>query len=207
MNKRPRLVLGTRNHKKRLELVDLLAPLGLELSTLADFPNSLDVVEDGHTFAGNAHRKAVQQALHLGEWVLGEDSGLVVHALGGAPGVFSARYAGPGATDEKNNIRLLEELAGVPSERRSAHYVCHPALSDPAGHIQAEAEGECHGRILSERSGSGGFGYDPLFEVVEYHRTFGQLGSVAKACLSHRSRAMRTLLPRMKWLLQSGLWQ
>jgi XTP/dITP diphosphohydrolase len=205
-NARRTLILGTHNRKKGIELLELLAPLGIELRTLADVPESIEVVEDGDTFAANATLKAIRQALHLKQWVLGEDSGLAVDAVRGAPGVFSARYAGPNATDADNNRKLLEQLAAVPAERRQAHYVCHAVLSNPAGQVMAQATGECHGRIRFEAAGAGGFGYDPLFEVIECHRTFGELSPVVKACLSHRSRALRQLVPQVSRLIGSGLW-
>jgi XTP/dITP diphosphohydrolase len=195
------LVLGTANRKKGLELADLVRPLGVAVRTLADFPQALAVVEDGTTFADNARLKAQQQGRHLGQWVLADDSGLCVDALGGAPGIYSARFAGPEATDEDNNRLLLERLAGVPLERRTAHYVCHVTLADPQGAIQAESEATCHGRILEQEQGSGGFGYDPMFEVIEYHRTFGLLSPAVKACISHRARAMREILPEIGRLL------
>jgi XTP/dITP diphosphohydrolase len=191
------LVLGTRNRKKLGELADLLAPLAIELQTLADFPAAVEVAETGDSFAANAALKATVQARHLGQWVLGEDSGLAVDALGGAPGIFSARFSGEGATDEQNNDLLLTKLAGVPLERRTAHYVCSAALSDPSGSVRATSEGLCRGRILCERAGSGGFGYDPLFEIVECHRTFGELTPAVKEVLSHRARAMRALAPQL----------
>lgn len=203
MEERPVLVLGTRNRKKLLELTDLLAPVGLALKTLDDFPAATDVEETGESFTDNARLKAVQHARHLGQWVLGEDSGLCVDVLGGAPGVHSARYSGPGATDATNNQRLLHELAGVPLERRTAHYVCHMTLASPEGEVCAESEDRCRGRILLAPHGSGGFGYDPLFEVVEYHCTFGQLSPVVKSCLSHRARAARQLIPQLlRWLMR-----
>jgi XTP/dITP diphosphohydrolase len=202
----PRLVLGTGNRKKALELDLLLAPLGVRLETLADYPQAISVAEVGDSFAANAALKATQQARHLGRWVLGEDSGLAVDALGGAPGIYSARYAGPQVSDEKNNQRLLAELAGIPSERRTAHYVCSAALSDPSGAIRARSEGICRGRILTAGRGTGGFGYDPLFEIAEYHRTFGELGDAVKAVLSHRARAIRLLVPQLQHLLDSGAW-
>jgi XTP/dITP diphosphohydrolase len=191
------LLLGTRNRKKAQELLELLAPWGFELTTLADKPRAIEVEETGQTFRENAALKACEQAKHLYRWVLGEDSGLVVDALGGEPGVYSARFSGRNATDESNNDQLLARLGDTPLDRRTAHYVCHAVLSDPGGNIRAESEGECHGRIRFERAGSGGFGYDPLFEIVEYHRTFGQLGPIAKAVLSHRARAIRALIPPM----------
>ena len=195
------LVLGTHNRKKGVELAELVAPWGIRVLTLADFSQALTVVEDGDSFAANARKKASEQAVHLGEWVLGEDSGLMVDALSGAPGIYSARFAGADATDEKNNARLLVELNDTPAERRTAHYVCYAVLANPAGESVAESEGTCHGRILREPRGTSGFGYDPLFEIPEYHRTFAELGSAVKGCLSHRARAMRQLLPRIAALL------
>jgi len=203
----PSLILGTRNRKKCAELAVLLEPWGFELQPISDLTESIEIDETGDTFAANAALKACQQAKHLGRWVLGEDSGLVVDALGGEPGVYSARFSGPYATDESNNRLLLERLGDTPLSRRTAYYVCHAVLSDPSGAVQAETSGECHGRILTAAAGSGGFGYDPLFEIVEYHRTFGELGPEVKACLSHRSRAMRQLIPEMVRLVDSGQWQ
>jgi XTP/dITP diphosphohydrolase len=201
------LVLGTRNRKKLGELVELLSPYDFALRTLDDFPQSIEVEETGDSFAANARLKAAEQARRIGQWVLGEDSGLAVEALGGAPGVYSARFSGPGATDEKNNCLLLEKLADVPLEKRAAHYVCTAALSDPAGNIRAESCGICRGRILTTPAGSGGFGYDPLFEVIECHRTFGEMAPALKSVLSHRSRAMRELVPHLVALAASGQWQ
>ncbi|MGD9648424.1 MAG: non-canonical purine NTP pyrophosphatase [Pirellulales bacterium] len=200
------LVLGTHNRKKGLELADLLRPMGIELRTLVDYPQAIEVVENGASFAANARKKAAEQARHLGTWVLGEDSGLVVDALDGRPGIYSARFAGPQATDEANNRRLLDELQGVPLERRTAHYVCHATVVDSAGVIKAEASGKCYGLIRTEPAGTGGFGYDPLFEVVEYHRTFGELGPAVKAALSHRARAIALLVEPLRRLIASGAW-
>jgi XTP/dITP diphosphohydrolase len=201
------LILGTRNRKKGLELLKLLSPWGFDLITLADVPTSIEVEETGETFAENAALKACEQARHLQRWVLGEDSGLAVDFLKGAPGVYSARFSDPGATDQRNNELLLEKLSDVPLEKRTAHYVCHATLSDPQGNIRAETEGYCHGRIRFEEAGSGGFGYDPLFEIVEYHRTFGELGPAVKAALSHRARAIRELIPAMLRLVDDGVWK
>jgi XTP/dITP diphosphohydrolase len=191
------LVLGTGNRKKGQELARLLARAGLELRTLADYPQAIEVVEDGNTFAANAALKATQQARHLGQWVLADDSGLSVDALDGAPGVFSARYSGPGATDAGNNEKLLETLRDVPLEKRSARFVCHICLADPDGTIRGESAASCRGRILFAASGGGGFGYDPVFEIVEYHRSFGALSPLVKAHLSHRARAAVRLIPRL----------
>jgi XTP/dITP diphosphohydrolase len=201
------LVIGTHNRKKGAELEELLAPHGLRIKTLADFPNAIEVVEDGDSFAANAALKATQQAAHLNEWVLADDSGLAVDALRGAPGIFSARYAGPHATDEANNTRLIADLAKTPLEKRTAHYVCHVTLADPAGTIRAESHGECHGRISFKPSGPNGFGYDPIFEVIEYHRTFGEFGPAVKRAISHRSRALRAILPKIVTLSGGSLSQ
>ena len=193
------LVFGTNNRKKGIELAELLAPYSIEVRTLADFDKQLEVIEDGTTFLDNARKKAVEQATFLNAWVLGEDSGLCVDALDGAPGVISARFAAhsdhQNADDEDNNRLLLEKLANVPLEKRTAHYTSVVVLSDPSGTVYGHAEGRCRGRILFEHSGDGGFGYDPLFEVVEYHRTFGTLPPVVKRTISHRARAVRKLLP------------
>ena len=201
------LVLGTRNRKKGLELQDLLGPHGFTLRTLADLPESIEVDETGVDFAENAALKAVQQAQHLRQWVLGEDSGLCVDALGGRPGIYSARYSGPQATDETNNALLLRELADVPADRRTAHYVCHAVLADPQGQIRARSESTCAGRILAGPRGAAGFGYDPLFELPEYHQTFAELGETVKAVLSHRARALRMLIPQLCRLRDQGAWQ
>jgi XTP/dITP diphosphohydrolase len=192
------LILGTRNRKKGIELAELLAPWGFELITLAEISHSIEIEETGETFADNAALKACQQAKHLKRWVLGEDS---------APGVYSARFSGPEATDESNNRLLLEKLGQTPLEKRTGHYVCHATLSDPDGNIRAEAESNCRGRIRFEPAGTGGFGYDPLFEIVEYHRTFGELGPAVKAALSHRARAVRQLIPEMLRLVDTGAWR
>ncbi len=190
-------ILGTHNRKKREELDFLLRPHGFHVRTLDDFPTALEVDEDGTTFAANAAKKANEQAIHLGDWVLGEDSGLCVDALQGAPGVYSARFAGPDATDATNNRRLLEQLAGLPREKRTGHYVCHMSLSDPDGKIRIDCEATCRGILRTQPAGAGGFGYDPLFEIPEYHVTFGELGPHVKAVLSHRARASRMFLPRL----------
>jgi XTP/dITP diphosphohydrolase len=200
------LVLGTRNRKKVEELIPLLAPQGFELRSLAEFPDAIEIDETGGSFAANAALKATLQALRLKAWVLGEDSGLAVDALAGAPGIYSARFSGEGATDGKNNACLLEKLAEVPREKRTAHYVCHAALSDPEGNIRAESEDVCCGRILFAQSGQGGFGYDPLFEIPEYHKTFGELSAAVKEVLSHRSRVIRALLPKLAAMCRSGEW-
>jgi len=198
---RPVLVLGTTNAGKVGELVDLCGPFGIACEPLAVQPAAVAVEETGTSFAENAVLKAAAQARALARWVLAEDSGLVVPALGGAPGVHSARFAGPVSggsrqeSDARNNALLVERLAGRRGRERAAHYACHAALADPAGEIVAEAAGTCGGLIAETPAGAGGFGYDPLFIVPEYHRTFGELPAAVKALISHRGRALRALLP------------
>ena len=194
------LVIGSRNRKKREEIVEILGDLRLDLRDLTGWPDAPEVVEDGATFAANARKKAVELASHLGLWVLGEDSGLVVPGLNGRPGVRSARYAGKHGDDAANNARLLAELAPLPDDHRDAYYVCTVALADPTGEVRAEVEGRCHGVITRELRGNGGFGYDPLFLIPEYHRTFGELSLRVKHALSHRARALAQLRPLLRTL-------
>ena len=193
----PTVVLASRNVKKSGEIRDLLAPYHIDLKCVAEFENVPDVIEDGDTFAANAAKKATQTARHLGMWAIGEDSGLRVDALKGAPGVYSARYSGESATDESNNEKLMAELEGVPREKRGAGYVCHVAVSDPEGNVRLSVEATCRGRITTEARGTNGFGYDPYFEIPEYHRTFGALSPLVKQQLSHRARAFERLIPQL----------
>jgi XTP/dITP diphosphohydrolase len=179
----------------------LLTPYGIELANLDDYPQAPEVEETGTTFAENAALKASQVAQALKMWTIADDSGLEVDALGGRPGVYSARYAGTDGDDAANNTKLLQELQGVPDERRGAAFACHLALSDPAGEIRLRVEDRCRGRIVHELHGENGFGYDPLFLVLEYHRTFGELGPALKNVLSHRARAFMKLAPQIAAVL------
>src|SRR5438876_11941202 len=147
-------MLGTRNRKKRQEIVEILGDLGLEFGDLADRADVPDVEETGTTFEENAGLKAVQVARATGAWTLGEDSGLVVPALKGRPGVHSARYAGKQGDDDANNRKLLAELAPLPDDQRAAYYVCVAALADAKGEVQAVTEGRCHGVIINELHGA-----------------------------------------------------
>lgn len=195
------IVLASRNRKKLLEMAGQLAALGLELLSAADLPGAPEVEEHGTTFAENAALKAAGVAQAVGHWCLGDDSGLEVEALGGEPGVWSSRYAGLDATDGQNNEKLLQQLAEVPEPQRWARFVCHLAVADPDGKIRLRSEGACRGRIVDDYRGGGGFGYDPLFLIPEYHLTFGELSPVVKSVLSHRARAFRRLLPQLGALL------
>ena len=206
------LVLGTRNRKKGQEMAELIVPdfppdlhlARLAIVTLDDHPDLPEVVEDADTFAGNARKKATETAQALGQWVLADDSGLAVDALKGAPGVLSARYAGEPSDDEANNRMLVEALAETPDARRTAAFRCHLALADPTGTIRAEGKGMCRGWITREARGTNGFGYDPYFLILEYHKTFGELGPVVKRHLSHRARAFEQIRPSLIRLIASG---
>ena len=196
-SKFPTVVLASRNAKKIGEIRELLAPFGIPLVSVSEFPETKDVVEDGETFQVNAEKKATEIATTVNHWTIGEDSGLRVDALDGAPGVYSARYSGEGATDEKNNTKLLTELTGVPEEKRGGEYVCHVAVSDPDGNVQLNIEATCRGRITKEARGENGFGYDPYFLIREYRKTFGELAPIVKQQLSHRARAFERLIPKL----------
>lgn len=196
-----RLVLGTRNAKKRRELELLLSPYDIDLCSLDELPDAIEVEETGTTFRQNADLKSVEQAKHLRQWVLGEDSGISVAALDEAPGVYSARFSGENATDQSNNALLLAKLKGVPLEKRTAWYTCHMSLADPLGKVHINCESRCYGRILTEQRGESGFGYDPMFEIPEYGLTFGQLGDSVKSMLSHRARANRKFVPKLLTLI------
>jgi XTP/dITP diphosphohydrolase len=198
-----RLVVASRNRKKSGEIRDLLAPHGIEVVSVSEIAGVPEVVENGLTFAENAAKKASETARTLSNWTLGEDSGLEVAALAGAPGIYSARFSGPGATDESNNAKLMTELSAVVDDRRNARYVCNVALADPTGKIRLQFEAYCHGRITRETRGTNGFGYDPYFLIREYHRTFGELSPAVKRRLSHRARAFERLVPSLIGLLQS----
>lgn len=191
-------VLATSNAGKVREFQALFSDVSAEFLPLSEFPLAFDVEETGSSFAENAALKATVQAVRLKEWTIAEDSGICVDALDGEPGIYSARFGGPNATDEDNNRLLLERLGSTPLHARTARYACAIAVSSPDGRIVATASGECRGRLGLEGSGDGGFGYDPLFEIVEYHRSVGQLGDAVKFAISHRARAARKILPSLR---------
>ncbi len=193
-----RVVLGSRNKKKLKEMAALLGDLALDLTDLTPYPDAPEVDETSETFVGNATLKATQLAPALSAWVIGEDSGLCVPALGGAPGVHSARYAGTHGDDQANNDKLLREMARLTGDERAAYYVSTAVLADPTGAVVAEVEGRCHGVIVTARRGSGGFGYDPLFLVPEYGQTFGELPPEVKQQMSHRAKAFADLRPALE---------
>jgi XTP/dITP diphosphohydrolase len=171
--------------------------------SVGEFADAPEIVEDADTFAGNARKKASELARAIGEWVIADDSGLAVDALAGAPGVLSARYAGEPADDHANNRKLLEATRNLPDDQRAAAFHCALALADPTGAVGLEAEGVCRGRLTREPRGSGGFGYDPLFLIPEYSKTFGELSALVKHQLSHRARAFARLrLVLERWIAQ-----
>jgi XTP/dITP diphosphohydrolase len=195
------LLVASGNAKKLAELVALVEPLGVKVRVPADVGGLPEVDEDAPDFRGNAAKKATSGARAAGLWCLADDSGLVVPAIGGEPGVRSARYAGRHGDDAANNRALLARLAGV-DDRRAA-FVCVLALAEPTGRVLATFEGRVEGRILAEPRGSGGFGYDPLFAVEDPgaprdERAFAEYSPAEKARISHRGRALAafaTLLP------------
>ena len=203
------MIFATSNPHKVEEARAILAPLGIELKSLADLGCSLpEPEEDGATFEDNARLKARYYAQQLGALCLAEDSGLEVDALGGAPGVHSARYAGVDgrreARDRANNERLLRELSGLPAERRSARFVCTLAVADPSGRIHAEARGTYAGVIAEQPTGSNGFGYDPLLFLPDRGCTSAQLPPAEKNARSHRGAALRQLASRLRELAAAG---
>jgi XTP/dITP diphosphohydrolase len=186
------LVVASSNQGKLREIAALLQGRVARLLAPADFPDFPAVVEDGATFAENALKKARTAAQATGRPVIADDSGLVVDALGGRPGVFSARFAGEEASDAENNAKLLAELAGVPPERRRGAFHCVIALCFPDGDCRTFA-GELHGILLDAPRGTEGFGYDPLFLVPEYGKTLAELPLAVKNRISHRGKALEAL--------------
>lgn len=184
------LVVATRNKKKLEEIRHMLKGLNLGITSLSDYDNLPKIVEDGLTFQENAIKKAATIAQFLKKLTLGEDSGLEVRALANRPGVFSARYAGRDVSDRENNAKLLRDLQGVPLKKRQARYVCVVALAD-AHQLVGVAQGVCSGLIAFGRRGKAGFGYDPLFLIPKYNKTFGELGEKIKHTMSHRFKAFK----------------
>jgi len=186
-----RLYCATGNMGKLREfrMAALHAPV--EIEYLVNYKQLPECVEDGATFEENAVKKALHYGAHAPGRLFADDSGLAVDALGGAPGVYSARFSGPGATDESNNRLLLEKLRGV--ENRAARFVCAIALVE-GGRVVGVYHGEVEGSIIDEARGSGGFGYDPLFFCPEFGCTFGEATAEQKFALSHRGRALRSML-------------
>jgi len=191
------LVVATKNKKKLKEIKEILPDLNLKVTSLADYPRSPRIIENGKTFKENAIKKAVKIARFTQRLTLGEDSGLEVEALKGAPGIYSSRFSGIPAcrtdrdkNDLKNNLKLLKLLNDSPLRKRKARYVCAVALADKNG-LVGVVEGRCSGLIGFELKGNFGFGYDPLFIIPKYRKTFAQLGPRIKHKISHRYRALK----------------
>ncbi len=202
------LWIASNNRKKLGELQRLLTSLPIRLRTPEDLGQPFAPVEDQPDFAGNARKKAELLGRLAGGFALGDDSGLCVDALDGRPGVFSARYGGEGLDDRQRLEHLVDELRDVPAPRRSAHFVCHICVCDAEGRVVAAIEAKCEGTLLTAPSGTGGFGYDPIFVPLEFAgdptRTFAQLDATTKDRLSHRGKALRQLMARLPDLLGSG---
>lgn len=193
------ILFATKNRGKIREVQEILAGLPVVLATLDQFPDLPDAVEDADTFAGNAERKAMHYARLTGLWTLADDSGLEVDTLGGAPGVYSARYAGRQGDDSANNAKLIAQLASVPLEQRTARFRCAVALAGPEG-ILAVASGTFEGLIVDDPRGSNGFGYDPHFFVPELEMTAAQLSPKQKNRISHRAQALTAIRPNIQRL-------
>ncbi len=194
------IVLATTNRKKVEEIKRMFAGYDIRFLALDSFPECADVVEDGRTFRANAVKKAVHIARCTGWPALADDSGLEVFALGRAPGVFSARYAGEGADDNKNVRKLLAAMKDIPGEERNARFVCCVALALPDGKHKTFA-GQARGAIGRHRRGNNGFGYDPVFYPEGFRKTFAEMTDAEKDSLSHRGKALRKLYSYLKNLL------
>jgi XTP/dITP diphosphohydrolase len=182
-----------------------LSGLDLELLSMTDGSQVPDVIEDGLTYRANAVKKAQTYAVWSGQLTLAEDSGLEVAALGGQPGVYTARYGGPGLSSRERCLYLLDRLRSIPDSQRQAAFRCVAVLMDPTGRMTVR-EGRCPGVIGHDLRGEGGFGYDPLFWLPEYGCTFAELTAEQKDKSSHRAQAIRALIPVFTTLAQGGLW-
>jgi len=191
------LIVATKNKKKLEEIREILGDFDLKIVSLFDYARTPRIVENGKTFRENAVKKAVKIAAFTKKLSLGEDSGLCVAALGGRPGVYSSRFSGKEKSDLKNNLKVLKLLEGVSLGRRKAHYACAVALADKDGLIGV-VEGRCSGLIGFEQKGTHGFGYDPLFIIPEYNKTFAQLGVKIKHKISHRYHALEKTKKMLK---------
>lgn len=185
------LIVASRNKGKVSELKELLVGLPFKISSLLDHPHLPDVIEDGTTYEENAIKKAVQIAKATGKMTMADDSGLEIKVLGGAPGIYSARFAGKGAGDKARNRKLFRILKDVPMPKRRALYRCVIALADGKGRVKGLVQGTCSGYIAMRERGGNGFGFDPLFLLKRYGKTFGELPATLKAKISHRARALK----------------
>lgn len=186
------VIIATKNAGKAKEFSRMFKPLGYEVKTLLDFPEFEDIEETGSTFEENAVLKAEAVSKAFGKIVIADDSGLMIDALEGRPGIYSARYAGEAKSDEANMQKVLAELEGVPEEKRTARFYCALAVSVP-GKEAYTVSGACEGRILTDKRGSHGFGYDPIFFVTEKNKSMAELPPEEKSQISHRAKALEKL--------------
>ena len=194
MHKPTELLIATNNAGKVRELASLLAGVPIRLKNLAGLDGICEIEETGSTFRENAEIKAAGYAMQSGVWSLADDSGLEVAALGGAPGVYSNRYAGEGASDAAKMRKILDQLAAVPDAARDARFVCAMSIADDTGKIVFTAEGSCPGTLANQPRGTNGFGYDPIFVPDGFDRTFGELSGDIKQQISHRARAIKEII-------------
>lgn len=187
-----KIIIATRNKGKAKEFEELFQAYGYEIETLLDHPEIPDIPETGNTFKENAYEKAATLAERLETIVLADDSGLEVDALDGAPGIYSARYAGEHGNDEKNNEKLLKDLEEINTQNRAANFICSLVLVGP-GKEPLMVEGKVYGEILEEPRGNNGFGYDPLFYLPEKGKSMAELSSAEKNRISHRAKAIQQL--------------
>jgi XTP/dITP diphosphohydrolase len=195
-----KVIIATKNKGKAKEFERMLEPKGYEVLTLLDFPDFKDIEETGETFEENAVLKAEEASAVLNELVIADDSGLIIDALGGRPGVYSARYAGEKKDDNANIDKVLSELDGVPFTDRSARFYCVLAIAGPNRETSTYS-GACEGKILEERRGTNGFGYDPIFLVENKDRAMAELTSEEKAAISHRGNALKQFEENLPALL------
>lgn len=194
------LIIATQNKGKAKEFESLFAPLGYKVLTLHDIENAQDVEETGVTFEENAVLKAESLCGEFNTMVIADDSGLIIDALDGRPGVYSARYAGEAKSDEANMDKVLRELEGVPEDKRTARFYCALAVALP-GQNTKTFSGTLEGRILTARQGDNGFGYDPIFYVPSLEKTLAQMKSEEKNAISHRANALKKLKEELHQLL------
>ncbi|TYS01022.1 XTP/dITP diphosphatase [Rossellomorea vietnamensis] len=185
-----KVIIATKNKGKAKEFERMLSPKGYDVLTLLDFPDFQDIDETGETFEENAVLKAEEASAVLNEIVIADDSGLIIDALDGRPGVYSARYAGEAKDDNDNMDKVLTELKGVPYNERTARFYCVLAIAGPDRETRTYS-GACEGKILDERRGTNGFGYDPIFFVEEKDRAMAELTSEEKSSISHRGKALK----------------
>jgi len=197
------IFIATNNKGKARDFEALFQPLGIEVKTLADLPEMIDVEETGVTFEENAILKAEEIAQRFNTFVIADDSGLEVDALNGEPGVYSARYAGEAKDDEANIDKVLTQLENVPTQKRTARFRCVLAVAAP-GIETVTIDGSCEGLITTERIGTEGFGYDPIFYVPKYERTMAQMTAEEKGKISHRGQAIKKLRPQLAPLLKEA---